>query len=59
MTNADASAGGPVLEPAPRLRHIEIVANEHSGSVGVGAAAQAEAIARARLRRHGQGRRAA
>lgn len=52
MTETDAAAPGAgrrpesALEPAPRLRRIEIVANEHSGSVGPGAAAEAEAIAR-------------
>jgi diacylglycerol kinase family enzyme len=46
MTGADVLAKRPVLQPAPRLRRIEIVANEHSGSVGPGAAAEAEAIAR-------------
>ena len=34
------------MQPAPKLRRIEIIANEHSGSVGVGAAADAEEIAR-------------
>jgi diacylglycerol kinase family enzyme len=43
MTEVDAPA--PALEPGPRLRRIEIIANEHSGSVGVGAAARAQAIA--------------
>jgi diacylglycerol kinase family enzyme len=50
MTQADGPAQGPakppLLQPAPRLRRIEIIANEHSGSVGEGAAAQAEALAR-------------
>ena len=36
----------PALQPAPDLRRIEIIANEHSGNVGAGAAAEAEAIAR-------------
>jgi diacylglycerol kinase family enzyme len=39
-------SGAADLQPAPDLRHIEIIANEHSGSVGVGAAVQAQAIAR-------------
>jgi diacylglycerol kinase family enzyme len=34
-----------VLEAAPPLQRVEIIANEHSGSVGPGAAADAEAIA--------------
>lgn len=46
MTQADVAAA-PGLEPAPRLRRIQIIANEHSGSVGPGAALEAEAIARA------------
>ncbi len=37
---------GAVLQPAPPIRRIEIIANEHSGSVGPGAAVAAEAIAR-------------
>jgi diacylglycerol kinase family enzyme len=38
--------GSPVWERPARLKRIEIVANELSGSVGEGAAAEAEAIAR-------------
>jgi diacylglycerol kinase family enzyme len=34
----------PELQLVPSLRRIEIIANEHSGSVGIGAAAEAEAI---------------
>lgn len=34
------------LEPAPPIRRIEIVANEHSGRVGAGAAEAAASIAR-------------
>lgn len=34
------------LRAAPLIHRVEIIANEHSGSVGPGAAAEAEAIAR-------------
>jgi diacylglycerol kinase family enzyme len=50
MTIQDAALApraGRVMTPAPPLRRIVVVANEHSGSVGPGAAAQARAIAEA------------
>jgi diacylglycerol kinase family enzyme len=45
MMQGEGSAAAPVLGVAPRLRRIQIIANEHSGSVGPGAAAEAESIA--------------
>jgi diacylglycerol kinase family enzyme len=46
MTQSVEGEGTARLEPAPPLHHVEIIANEHSGSVGPGAAAEAAAIAR-------------
>ena len=47
MTQSAESEEAARLRPAPMLRHVEIIANEHAGGVGPGAAAEAAAIVQA------------